>query len=155
MHHELYQLLGGSRVDVLARRALELSLTDEPGATTSSHIVSAVASSHPDLAFDFALANREKVEAQVDVSSRSRYFPSLAERSSNATMVNKLEDYAERFMTPQSRKSADVAIAAIKDRIRVRDTRLKEVTWWFQERGKTASCSARSPIIDLDGRERC
>ena len=155
VRQELYQLLGGSRDEALARRALELSLTDEPGATTSSHIVSAVASSHPDLAFDFALANREKVEAQVDVSSRSRYFPSLAERSSNATMVNKLEDYAQRFMTPQSRKSADVAIAAIKDRIRVRDTRLKEVTRWFQERGKTASCSARSPIIDLDGRERC
>ena len=133
VRQELYQLLGGSRDEALARRALELSLTDEPGATTSSHIVSAVASSHPDLAFDFALANREKVEAQVDVSSRSRYFPSLAEHSSNATMVNKLEDYAQRFMTPQSRKSADVAIAAIKDRIRVRDTRLKEVTRWFQE----------------------
>jgi len=135
VRQELYQLLGGSRDEALARRALELSLTDEPGATTSSHIVSAVAGSHPDLAFDFALANREKVEAQVDVSSRSRYFPSLAERSSNAAMVNKLEDYAQRFMTPQSRKSADVAIASIKDRIRVRDTRLKEITWWFQEHG--------------------
>ena len=133
VRQRLYALLGGSRDETLARQALELSLTDEPGTTTSSQLVSAVAESHPDLAYDFAIANREKVEAQVDVSSRSRYFPRLAGRSSNAAMVTKLEDYAQRFMTPQSRKSADVAIAAIKDRIRVRETRLKEVAAWFKE----------------------
>jgi aminopeptidase N len=133
VRQRLYALLGGSRDETLARQALELSLTDEPGTTTSSQIVAAVAESHPDLAYDFAIANREKVEAQVDVSSRSRYFPRLAGRSSNAAMVTKLEDYAQRFMTPQSRKSADVAIAAIKDRIRVRETRLKEVAAWFKE----------------------
>ena len=133
VRQHLYESLGGSRDETLARQALELSLTDEPGTTTSSRIVSTVAESHPDLAYDFAIANREKVEAQVDVSSRSRYFPGLAARSSNAAMVTKLEDYAQRFMTPQSRKSADVAIAAIKDRIRVRETRLKEVAVWFQK----------------------
>jgi hypothetical protein len=37
-------------------------------------------------------------------------------------------------MTPHPRTSADVAIAAIKDRIRVRETRLKEVAAWFQDR---------------------
>lgn len=133
VRQRLYELLGSSRDETLARRALELSLTDEPGPTNSSRIVSTVAQSHPDLAFDFAIANREKVEALVDFSSRSRFFPRLAARSSSATMVTKLEDYAQRFMTPESRKSADAAIAAIKDRIRVRDTRLKEVARWFQE----------------------
>jgi aminopeptidase N len=134
VRQRLYELLGESRDETLARQALELSLIDEPGTTTSSRIVGAVAESHPDLAYDFAIANREKVEAQVDVSSRSRYFPRLAARSSNAAMVSKLEDYAQHFMTPQSRKSADVAIAAIKDRIRVRETRLKEVAAWFKDR---------------------
>jgi aminopeptidase N len=133
VRQRLYELLGSSRDGTLARQALELSLTDEPDTTTASRVISTVAESHPDLAYDFAIANREKVEALVDVSSRSRYFPRLAVRSSGAAMVTKLEDYAQHFMTPQSRKSADVAIAAIKDRIRVRETRLKEVAQWFKE----------------------
>ena len=59
---QLYQLLGGVQDETLARRALELALTDEPGATNSSQIIGAVAGVHPDLAFDFALENRGRVE---------------------------------------------------------------------------------------------
>jgi hypothetical protein len=39
----LYQLLGASRDEALARRALDLALTREPGSTTSAGIITAVA----------------------------------------------------------------------------------------------------------------
>ena len=77
---QLYQLLGGVRDEALARRALDLALTDEPGATNASQIIGAVAGVHPDLAFDFALENRARVEALVDASSRSRYLAGLGAR---------------------------------------------------------------------------
>jgi aminopeptidase N len=130
---QLYRLLGGARDPALARRALELALTDEPGATNASQIVSAVAAVHPDLAFDFALRNRERVTGLVDASSSSRYLPSLASRSSDPAMVEKLRDYATRYMTPQSRGAADRAIAAIQDRVRVRRERLPEITRWLED----------------------
>lgn len=130
---QLYLLLGAPRDEALARQALDLALTPEPGPTDGSQIIVAVAQVHPDLALDFALANREKVEALVDISSRSSYVPGLATASAAETAIAKLEEYAQKFMTPQSRKSADTAIAAIKDRIRVRDKRLPGITRWFQD----------------------
>jgi aminopeptidase N len=129
---QLYRLLGSARDPALAQRALDLALTDEPGATTSPGIIASVAGPHPDLAYDFALRHREKVEAMVDISSRSRYLPGLAGGSADPAMVAKLQDYATRYLTPGSRGRADVAIAAIQDRVRVRQSRLPDISRWLE-----------------------
>lgn len=129
---QLYRLLASTRDETLARRALALALTDEPGATTSSAMIGVVAYEHPDLAFDFALANRVKVAGLVDASSSSRFFPGLASGSSNPAMVAKLQDYATRYMTPQSRRPADIAIGRINDRLRVRKTAGPVIAQWFE-----------------------
>ncbi|HEX9964036.1 MAG TPA: M1 family metallopeptidase [Allosphingosinicella sp.] len=131
---QLYRLLGTARDPALAQRALDLALTDEPGATTSAGLISAVADEHPDLAFDFAIRNREKVEGLVDISSRSRYLAGLGGGSADPAMVARLEDFATRHMTPQSRGRVDVAIASIRDRVRVRTTRLPDITKWLEAR---------------------
>jgi len=131
---QLYGLLGSADDPALAQRALDLALTDEPGATNSARIIGAVAGGHPDLAFDYSLAHRERVEALVDASSRSRFLPGLASRSSDPAMIEKLRQYAERYMTPQSRAPADRAIASIQDRLRVRRDRLPDITRWFEAR---------------------
>ena len=65
-------LLSSAKDPALARRALELALTDEAGATTGASMIGDVAGEHPDLAFDFALAHREQVEKKIDATSRSR-----------------------------------------------------------------------------------
>ena len=132
---QLYRLLGSAADPALAQRALDLALTDEPGATTSAGIISAVANEHPDLAFDFAIRNREKVEGLVDISSRSRYLAGLGGGSADPAMVARLEDYAKRYMTAQSRGRVDVAIASIRDRVRVRTTRLPDITKWLEAKG--------------------
>jgi aminopeptidase N len=131
---QLYQILGAVRDEALARRALDLALTEEPGATNSSQLISSVAGVHPDLAFDFAVANHARVERIVDASSRSRYVAGLGAGSADPTMIDKLTRYAEQYMTPQSRAPADRAIAAIRDRIRVRTERLPDITRWLAAR---------------------
>jgi aminopeptidase N len=131
---QLYRLLGSTRDEALARRALELALTDEPGATNASQIIGAVAGRHPDLAFDFALANRERVERLVDASSRSRYFARLANASTDPAMVDKLTRYAERYLPVESRGAVNESIAAIRDRIRMRERSQPEITRWLESR---------------------
>jgi len=131
---QLYQLLGGVRDETLARRALALALTEEPGATNASQIIGAVAGVHPDLAFDFALENRARVEPLVDASSRSRYFAALGTGSSDPAMIEKLGRYADQHMTPQSRAPADRAIASVRDRIRVRQQQRPEISRWLEAR---------------------
>ena len=86
------------------------------------------------LAFDFAIAHRERVEALVDATSRTRFLPGLASGSSDPAMVDKLRQYAERYMTAQSRAPADRAIASIQDRLRVRRDRLPDITRWLEAR---------------------
>lgn len=128
---QLYRLLGAARDPALARRALELALTDEPGATTGSAMIGAVADNHPDMAFDFALEHRRQVEALVDASSSSRFLPGLGSKSSDRAMIAKLQDFATRYMTAESRRPADRAIASITDRLVVREKRLPEISRWL------------------------
>src|SRR5436190_774902 len=134
VRQQLYRLLGAARDPALSQRALDLALTDEPGTTNSSSLISAVSGGHPDMAFDYALAHREQVDRLADASSRSRYIAGLGSRSTDPAMVDKLRRYAEQHMTPQSRAPADRAIASIQDRLRVRQDRLPDITRWFEAR---------------------
>ncbi len=129
----LYGLLGASKDKALAKVALDLALTGEPGATTSAGIISAVAGEHPDMAVDFALANLPKVEALVDVSSRSEYVAQLAGGSEDPAMVTKLESYAAAHLTADSRKPVDTAITVIKTRLTSRPRIKQEVGEWLDK----------------------
>ncbi len=127
----MYRLLGGARDEALAKQALELALTKEPGPTLSSAIIGGVAGDHPDMAIDFALANREAVEALVDVSSKSEFIPGLGNGSSDPDMVGKLEGYAKAHLKPESRKPVDQAIAAIQTRIKAEPRIRAGVSEWL------------------------
>lgn len=131
VRRQLYRMLGSASDEALARRALDLAMTDEPGATYSAVIISAVAGVHPDLAFDFAVRNRERVQALVDIAAREEYIPVLASGSDNPETAARLRDYAQRHMNASSRAAADTAIATIEDRIRVRETRLPDISRWL------------------------
>jgi aminopeptidase N len=131
LKNHLYDLLASTNDKALAQRALQLALTDEPGVTNSAAMVSRVAQNHPDMAFDFAIANMGKINERIDATSRSRYFPRLASGSADPAMITKIKAYAGANLAPTSRRDADTAIASITDRIRVRAERLPEIDAWL------------------------
>ena len=128
----LYQLLGATRNEALGRRALELALTDEPGKTTSSGIITAVADQHPRMAVDFALAHLAQVNQLVDISGRSRFMQRLTAGSDDASLIPTLEAYAKANLAASDRRPIDRAI----ERIRFESGRLprirSEVAAWLQ-----------------------
>ena len=128
----LYALLTRARDEALARRALELALTDEPGATNSAGMIRGVAHRHPGLAFDFALAHRTQVDPLVDSTSRSRYYPDLGGGSIDPAMIDKIGEYADKYIAASSRRAAETAIAGIRDRLKVRSEILPGVDAWLQ-----------------------
>ncbi|MVZ96168.1 M1 family peptidase [Sphingorhabdus sp. IMCC26285] len=130
----MYRLLGSARDTALAKQALALALTKEPGPTLSASIINGVSGDHPDLAVDFALANREAVEALVDVSSKSEFIPGLGNGSSDPAMVGKLEAYAKAYLSPESRKPVDQSIAAIQTRIKSQPRIRTETSAWLDEK---------------------
>lgn len=94
-------------------------------------MLASVAAIYPDMAFDFALTNIDKVNQRVDTSSRSRFFPSLSANSGDPAMIGKVNDSANAYLAQGSRRQADTAVVRIRDHIRVRQERLPEIDAWL------------------------
>ncbi|WP_266181485.1 M1 family metallopeptidase [Dyella humicola] len=132
----MYGLLSSVEDEALAKRALELALTDEPGATNSASMIRVVSRLQPELALDFALAHREQVDKFVDASSRSRYYPPLGANSFNPATIDKINAYAKTYLAEGSRRDAETAVANIKYRLLVRNQRLQEIDAWLAKNGR-------------------
>jgi aminopeptidase N len=132
---QYYGLLARTKDKALAQRALDMALTDEPGATNSAGMISAVAWEHPDMAFDFAVAHREQVDKLVDTTSRARYYPGLGSNATTLDMVDKIRAFADKYIAPTSRRSAETAIAAIQTRVRLRARNLPQIEAWLEQKG--------------------
>jgi aminopeptidase N len=133
---QMYMLLASANDPGLSERALELALTDEPGATNSAAMVARVAEHAPEMAFDFATANMARMNARVDESSRSRFFPALATHSSDPAMIAKVQRYAQANLAEGSRRDAETAVAEIQNSIKVKQLRLPEIDEWLVKHAK-------------------
>ncbi|APP76974.1 aminopeptidase [Xanthomonas vesicatoria ATCC 35937] len=131
---EDYLYLAQAKDPALAERALALALTSEPGATNAASMIRAVAKQHPELAFDFAVAHRNQVNALVDTTSRARYYPGLADGSFDLKTVDKIKAFADKYIAPTSRREAETAISAIQTRVKLRDQRVPQIRAWLQAR---------------------
>ncbi|TWI01094.1 aminopeptidase N [Luteimonas cucumeris] len=132
---QLYALLSIAEDPALARRALDLALTDEPGATNSAGMIGIVSRQHPELAFDYAVAHRAQVDKLVDTTSRSAYYPALGNSSLDPAMVGKIKAFADAYIEAGSRRAAETSIANILYRSKVRNERLPEVDAWLSRNG--------------------
>jgi len=127
----LFTILGSAHDERLAIRALEMALTDEPGATTSASIIRSVAVQHPELAFDFVVDHLDAVLGKVDSTSYGRYVADLLGHSSNVAYAAKLNSYADQHLAPQARRDSDAMIANIRLRAGIRTSVLPLVDGWL------------------------
>jgi aminopeptidase N len=128
---QLYLLLASTEDESLARRALELALTTEPGTTTTAAMFGSAAELHADLAFDYGIAHLAAVMERVDLPSRSRFFAALAARSADPAMIGKIKRFAVANLAAGSRRDADTAAADVAYRIKVRTERLPALDAWL------------------------
>ncbi len=127
----LYELLGKSRDEALARRALELAITDEPGSTVSAGMITAVAAEYPAMALDFVLSNLQRVNELVDLSARSRFVGRLVSASSDPALVARLRGYAQANVKQSDRRPIEQAIGQIEWRA-ANEPRIKaEIVAWL------------------------
>ena len=83
-------LLGSAEDDALAQRALDLLKTDAISDPQKASLLRSVAGRHPDLAFDWAVANRELVNGFVEQSSEAGYIVGLGAGSNDPAMPGKI-----------------------------------------------------------------
>jgi aminopeptidase N len=127
----LYELLGQAADDALARRALDLALTDEPGKTDSAGIITRVAAGHPRTATEFVLAHLQQVNQLIDISGRSSFMERLSAGSNDASLIPLLEDYASANLAPPDRKPIEQAVARIQFRSGKLPRERSEVDAWL------------------------
>ena len=127
----LYQLLGRTEDEALARRALDLALTNEPGKTVSAAMISAVAGQHPRLAVEFVLAHLQQVNNLIDISGRSRFMQRLAAASGDPTLIPTLESYAQANLGASDRKPIEQAIDRIRFDAEKKQRTAPQVAAWL------------------------
>ena len=127
-----FTLLGRAKDPALAQKALDFALTGEAG-TSSAAIIAAVSAPNPDLAFDFALANRARVEGLVDSSGRVGYLAGLAAASHEPAMIGKLEAFRATVPADEQRE-VDRRIGGIRERLATDPRLAGEVADWLAAR---------------------
>lgn len=132
--NRLYGYLGASHDPALADRALRLALAGELTPSEAPSLIAAVAGSFPDKAYDFALANRAKVDTLLEPTSRTSYYAELAAASRDRAMVGKLEAFAATAPA-SSRGEVQKALAAVRFRLGSIAERVPEVERWLAANG--------------------
>lgn len=119
----------------IARRALELSLTDVVPEQISSLMINNVAEAHPALALDFAAARYEDIAPRLESFYRVSYVPMLAARSVDRKAEQKLLEFSGKHIGEQGRESVERARSLILFSDEVRRERLPQVDAWLQQGG--------------------
>lgn len=132
---QYYGLLAAAKDTTLAQRALDMALTDEPGATNSAGMISSVSREHSEMAFDFAVAHREQVDKLVDSTSRARFYPGLGYGAKDLKMVDKIKAFADAHIAPTSRRDAETVMNSLQTRFKLRAQRLPQVDAWLKKNG--------------------
>ena len=125
-----YTLLGNAKDARLAKQALDLALTAEPGKTVSAAIIGTVARNHAEMTVDFVQANQAAVDRLTDASGRARFLAGLAASSNDPAMIAKLERIAAP-LPADVRKPYDRTIATLKERSISRPRIKAEIATWL------------------------
>ncbi len=123
-------LLGAARDDATAGRALALLKTDTITTPQKAALLRAVAARHPDMAFDWAVANRALVDGFVEESSRAGYVVGLGGGSNDPAMPGKITAYAAANLPAASQGGAKRAVAGIAVRKATAERLRPAVTAW-------------------------
>lgn len=142
----LFSYLGASQDPALADRALKLALSGEVTSSEAPGIIAAVAGEFPEKAYDFAIANRAKVDALLEPTSRTSYYADLAQGSRDPAMLQKLETLAAT-VPASARGEVKKAEGAVRYRVGVIARRVPEMDRWLATgavRPPTAKPAARA-----------
>jgi aminopeptidase N len=123
----LVSLLGAARDEAVARRALGLLESDQITVPQKASLLRTLANTHPDLAFDWAVAHRQLVNGWLETSTAAQYVVALGVGSNDPAMPGKVQAYADKYLPAGSGAPAKRVINAIAVRKATAD-RLRAAT---------------------------
>ena len=89
----------------------------------------------PGETYDFALANREKIESLVDAQSRVTFIAGLGSQSNDPAMIEKLKAF-KATVPAEAARPVDRVIGVLTEKARTRPLFVKGLTDWQNAKGK-------------------
>jgi aminopeptidase N len=131
-----YDALASTLDPTLAKKTLQIALTDELPTSRAVFLVARVArqSERPDLAWEFARANMKALLAKVDALGVNSYVPGLFTFFSEPTRINELKTYAKANLPPTSAKEVAKAVDEIEFRAEFKARILPQLSAWVDNR---------------------
>ena len=112
----------------LAARSLKLALSDAlPAAMTSGVVPMVSYAGHSDLAWTFALANRDVLLKDQEAGGKNRLFPGIVGSSNKAQDADMMEAYVKQTFGPDAQVEAARVANLIRTRARQKQALLPQV----------------------------
>jgi aminopeptidase N len=130
---EFYGALAASQNPDLARKTLEIALSDELPPRWASALVPRVATTgeHPDLAWEFAQKNLDNLFAKLSSNGADRYVPNLFRSFSDSAYADELESFARRNLPPEAGYAVSKAADEIRFKADFKQRFLPELSKWI------------------------
>jgi aminopeptidase N len=129
-----YAMLGSVEDPNLAQRTLDLLLTDEIEAPSRPWVINSVATLHPEMAFDFAVAHRDLVNTWVEPFKRDLYEVQLLKTSADPAALDRLRTYVESHIRASDRGRAAEVESQMLYNMKVRSDGLPRIDVWLKTR---------------------
>lgn len=114
--NRLGRALSGARDPALGARTLRMAVSPGIPANITGTLVTEVASVHQAQAWEFAVANKDKLLGDQDAISRNIFLPGLFANSYSAADADLLEAYVARAFGPDAQDAAKRAANGIRTR---------------------------------------
>lgn len=109
---------------------------EAPAGTLYGSLV-AIAATHPDLVWDYAVNHVDLPEFPLNSAERLRIMPGIASQSSDEKRAAELQAYAEQHIPATARRSVIQALAVIREKALFRSARIPEIVRWVSaQQGK-------------------
>jgi aminopeptidase N len=131
-----YHAMAAALSPELAKRTLALSLTDELPASRAIFLIALVARAgeQPEIAWNFAQANREQLDPKLGAVLAVRFVPYLMRGFSDVQRVNQLETYAKKYMPAGAKSEVEKAAEEIRFNADFKVRIIPEIQKWLAQK---------------------
>lgn len=148
----LLEALARTEQDELADKTLELALDDRLVGPAGPRLIEMVSTLHPAKAFAFALRHRDEILPKLDSFTAPTFFTDLADGGGDAGTLAALQAYCDQHEVPAERSGCATSREDIRNRERIRQSRMPLVYAWLRDRGYgDASTAAHSAAAAARG----
>ncbi len=138
----LFDALAGVQDPLLAKRMLEVALSDQVPAGMAASLIYSLGQTHPDLAWDVVAPRLDEEKLPLPRSERWYLAAFIAGGSAEPRRIADLEAYEARKVPPEARKPFLAAVASIRDNQRIAQQVLPQIDAWIEAQ-KPGSASRR------------